>query len=365
MRRREFILALGGAATWPLAVRAQQPALPVIGFLHSASAEDYAQQLSAFLKGLGEKGYLDGRNVTIQYHWAGYRLDRLPAMASDLVHRQVNVIAATSTPAALAAKAATTNIPIVFETGGDPVQLSLVTSLDQPGGNITGVTQLNWEIIPKRLELLHELLPTATTIALLVNQTDSVYADMQSREALAAAHILGLELHVLNASSDGEFDDVFAKLIALRAGGLVIGEDVLFTSHREQLATMAVRHGVPTIYKGREFAAAGGLMSYGSDVKDAYRLAGIYTGRVLKGEKPADLPVQQATKVELFINLKAAHALAITVPLPLSGRADGMIDRQAPLNAGTGVVPFAGPGLASRRCVAGMATARPAHQRAA
>ncbi len=327
MRRREFITLVSSAViAWPLATRAQQSAMPVIGFLNADSPEGYARQLSAFLKGLGEKGYVDGRNVVIEYHWAGNRLDRLPAMAAHLVHRQVTVIAATSTPAALAAKAATTNMPIVFETGGDPVQLGLVASLNQPGGNVTGVTQLNWEVIPKRLELMHELLPSASAIAFLVNPTDSVYAEMQSREALAAAHTLGLGLHVLNAGSERDFDEVFAKLIALRAGGLVIAEGAVFTSHSEQLAALAVHHGVPTIYKGREFAAAGGLMSYGSDVRDSYRLAGIYTGRVLKGEKPADLPVQQATKIELFINLTAAKALGITVPLPLSGRADELIE---------------------------------------
>jgi putative tryptophan/tyrosine transport system substrate-binding protein len=264
--------------------------------------------------------------VAIEYRWAENRLDRLPAMAADLVHRQVTVIAATSTPAALAAKAATTKIPIVFETGGDPVQLGLVARLNQAGGNVTGVTQLNWEVIPKRLELLHELLPTASAIALLVNPTDSVYTEMQLREAQAAAHTLGLGLHVLNAESERDFDGVFAKLIALRAGGLVIAEETLFTSHSEQLAVLALHHGVPTIYKGREFVTAGGLMSYGSDIKDSYRLAGIYTGRVLKGRKPADLPVQQATRVELFINLKVAKALGIAVPLPLSGRADELIE---------------------------------------
>ena len=327
MRRRDFIKAIAGsAAAWPIAAGAQQSTIPVIGFLNADSPQGYGRQLSAFLKGLGENGYADGRNVAIEYRWAGNRLDRLPAMAADLVHRQVTVIAATSTPAALAAKAATTNIPIVFETGGDPVQLGLVARLNRPGGNVTGVTQLNWEILLKRMELLHELLPTAGVIALLINPTASVYAEMQSREALAAAHTLGLDLRVLNASTARDFDSVFADLIHLRAGGLVIGEDAFFTSHIKQLAALTIHHSVPAVYKTREFVAAGGLLSYGSEVTDAYRLAGIYTGRVLKGEKPADLPVQQATKVELYINLKTAKTLGITVPLPLSGRANELIE---------------------------------------
>jgi len=326
VKRRDFITLLGGAAAWPFAARAQQPAMPVIGFLNADSPQGYARQLSAFLKGLGENGYVDGRNVAIEYRWAGGRLDRLPAMAADLIHRQVTVIAATSTPAALAAKAATTNIPIVFETGGDPVQLGLVDRLNRPGGNVTGVTQLNWEILPKKLELLHELLPTEGVIALLINPTDSVYAETQSRKALAAAHTLGLNLHVLNASTEGDFDSVFADLIHLRAGGLVIGEDAFFNSHFKQLAALTVHHLVPAVYKSREFVAAGGLLSYGGSGTDAYHLAGVYTGRILKGDKLADLPVQQPTKFELFINLRTAKTLGITVPLPLSGRADEVIE---------------------------------------
>jgi putative ABC transport system substrate-binding protein len=282
--------------------------------------------LSAFLKGLGETGYVDGRNVAIEYRWAEGRYDRLPAMATDLVHRQVTVIAATSTAAALAAKAATTTIPIVFEMGSDPVRLGLINSLNRPDGNITGVTQLNWEVIPKRLELLHELLPTARVMALLVNPTDSVYAEMQSRAVLAAAHTLGLELHVLNASTEDDFDSVFANVVHLRAGGLVIGGGAFFYSRIKQLAALAIRHAVPAVFQSREFVAAGGLLSYGSEVTDAYRLAGVYTGRVLKGDRLADLPILQATKVELFINLKTAKALGITVPLPLSGRADEVLE---------------------------------------
>ena len=327
MKRRAFISLLGGTmAAWPLAARAQQPAMPVIGFVNPTSAQSFARPLSAFLKGLGETGYVEGRNVAIEYRWAENRNDRLPAMVADLVRRQVSVIAATSTPAAVAAKAATTTIPIVFEIGSDPIQLGLVASLSRSGGNITGATQLVQEVTPKMLELLHELLPTAHVMALLVNPTSPALAQTYTSKVLAAAHTLGLELHVLNASSECDFDGVFARLIELRAGGLVIGAEAFFTSHSEQLAALAAHYGVPTIYKGREFAAAGGLMSYGSDITDSYRLAGIYTGRVLKGAKPADLPVQQATKIELYINLKTARALGINVPLPVSGRADEVFE---------------------------------------
>jgi putative tryptophan/tyrosine transport system substrate-binding protein len=282
--------------------------------------------LSAFLKGLGETGYVEGHNVAIEYRWGEGRSDRLPALAADLIHNQVAVIAATSTPAALAAKAANTTIPIVFETGSDPVRIGLVASLARPGGNVTGVTQTNVEITPKRLELLHELLPAASVMALLVNPTDPTQAETTTRDVQGAARTLGLELHVLNASSERDFDGVFAKLIELRAGGLVIGGDPFFTSRIEQLAAMAVHHAVPVIYQWREFAVAGGLLSYGSDITDAYRLAGNYTGRILKGDKPADLPVQQATKVELIVNLKTAKALGLTVPTALLVRADEVIE---------------------------------------
>jgi putative tryptophan/tyrosine transport system substrate-binding protein len=327
MRRREFITLLGGTVVaWPLAARAQQSALPVVGFLNAASPQGYARQLAAFLKGLNESGYVDGHDVVIQYLWAEGRNDRLPAMAADLVHSHVAVIAATTTPAALAAKAATTTIPIVFETAADPVQLGLVANLNRPGGNATGVTQTNQEVAPKRLELLHELLPTASVMVLLVNPADPALAEPTMKEALAAADTLGLELHVLNASTERDFDAVFTKLIQLRAGGLVIGPDAFFTSRSEQLAALSLRHAVPTIYEHRVFAAAGGLMSYGSDTSESYRLAGNYTGRILKGEKPADLPVQQATKVELYINMKTAKALGITFPLTLLGRADEVIE---------------------------------------
>ena len=325
--RRDFITLIGGAAlAWPLAARAQQSAL-LVGFINAASAQGYARALSAFLNGLSETGYVDGHNVAIEYGWAEGRIDRLPAMAADLVRRQVAVIAATSTPAALAAKAATTTIPIVFETGTDPVRLGLVASLNRPGGNVTGVTQISVEVAPKQLELVHELLPTARVMALLVNPADPTLAEANSSAFLSAAHTLGLELHVLNASTEGDFDAVFAKLVQLRAGGLVIGGDPFFTSRSgEQLAALALRHAVPAVYKGREFVAAGGLMSYGSDVSDSYHLAGTYTGRILKGDKPADLPIQQATKIELIINLKTAKTLGLTVPLSLLGRADEVIE---------------------------------------
>jgi putative ABC transport system substrate-binding protein len=327
MHRRDFIKVVAGSAvTWPLAARAQQPTLPVVGFVSFASAKGYAPLSSAFLKGLSEAGYVDGRNVVVEFHWAEDRVDRLPAMVADLVRRQVVVIAATSTEGALAAKAATTTIPIVFATASDPIQLGLVTNLNRPGGNVTGVTSLHFEIAPKRLELLHELLPTAKVIALLVNPANPNVAETNIKLFQMAARTLGLELHVLNASNERDLDGVFAKLIQLGAGGLVIGPDSFFTGRNEQLAALSVRHAVPAIYQGRSFAVAGGLLSYGGETADAYRLAGIYVGRVLKGEKPADLPVQQATKVELYINLKTAKALGITVPLPLSGRADELFE---------------------------------------
>ena len=299
--------------------------MPVVGFLNAASAEG-TRQLTAFLKGLGEAGYVDGRNVTIEYRWADGRSDRLPAMAADLVQRQVAVIAATSTPAALAAKASTTTVPIVFETGADPVRLGLVANLNRPGGNITGVTNLIVEVAPKRLQMLHELVPMATSIALLINPSEPTAAETQSRDVLSAARNLGLELHVLNASSESDLDGVFAEVTKMRVGGLVIGGSPFFTSRSEQLAALTVHHAVPAVYQGRAFAVVGGLLSYGADIADAYHLVGNYTGRILKGDKPGDLPVQQATKVELYINLKTAKALGVNVPNTLIGRADEVIE---------------------------------------
>jgi putative ABC transport system substrate-binding protein len=326
LRRRQFITLLGGAGVWPVVVRAQQPVMPVIGFLNVASSDGYRSMVTAFRQGLQESGYVEGRNVAIEFRWAEGRSDRLPALAADLVHRQLTVIAATSTPAALAAKAATTTIPIVFETGGDPITLGLVANLNRPGGNVTGVTQLNTEVAPKRLELLHELVPTARAIALLVNPTSPGLTEFVLRASQAAAQTLGLNLHVINASTESDFDGVFANVIRLRAGGLVIGADPFFTSRQEQLAALALHHAVPTVYEYHEFVAAGGLASYSGSITDAYRLAGVYAARILKGEKPGELPVQQATKFEMFLNLKTAKALGITVPLPLLGRADEVIE---------------------------------------
>jgi len=327
MKRREFITLLSGvAAAWPLAARAQQAATPVIGYLTARGSGDDPYRLVAFRQGLKDTGLVEGHSVTIEYRFADNQNERLPALAADLVNRQVSVIAATTTPAALAAKAATAIIPIVFEVGSDPLQLGLVASLNRPGGNVTGVTQASEEVAPKRLELLHELLPKAGVLALLVNPTAPALAEPQKREVLSAAQALGIDLHVLNASTEQDFDRIFAKLTELRAGGLVIGGDAFFTSHAKQLAALTVQHAVPAIYQWREFAAAGGLMSYGSNVTETHRLVGIYAGRILKGGKPADLPVQQAAKVEMFINLKTARALGITIPLPLSGRADEIFE---------------------------------------
>jgi putative tryptophan/tyrosine transport system substrate-binding protein len=327
MRRREVITLLGAAtAAWPLTARAQQPALPVIGFLSSRAPDDAPELLAAFLQGLQDAGFVEGQNVTIEYRFAGNQNDRLPELAADLVRRQVTVMAAPTTPAALAAKSATATIPIVVATAGDPVRLGLVASLNRPGGNVTGVTLLFVEVAAKRLELLHELIPTATIVGMLVNPANPPIAEANASAVLSAARSLGLELHVLKASTERDFDGVFANLIQLRAGGLVIGGDPFFTGRQEQLAALAIRQAVPTVYENREFVAAGGLMSYGGNLPDAYRLAAVYAARILKGEKPADLPVQQSTKVELFLNLKTAKALGITVPLPLLARADEVIE---------------------------------------
>jgi putative ABC transport system substrate-binding protein len=326
MRRREFISLFGGLATVPLAARAQQAAMPVVGYLNASSPEDVKPRAAAFRRGLQESGYVEGQNVAIEYRWAEGQIERLPAMAADLVQRRVIVIVATTTPAALAAQAATTTIPIVFETGSDPVRLGLVVNLNRPGGNATGVTSLIVEVQPKRLELLHELLPTVSVMALLVNPNDRALAQAQARELLSAARNLGLDLHVLNASSERDFDAVFTDIKRLRAGGLVIGAGSVFVGGINKLASLTVRHAVPAIYQERNFTAAGGLMSYGSDVSDSYRLAGVYTGRILKGENPAELPVIQPTKFELVFNLKTAKALGLTVPPTLLARADEVIE---------------------------------------
>ena len=325
MKRRQFIMLLGGAAAaWPLAARAQQAAMPVIGFLNGGSSWEYAQMADAFRKGLGEIGYIEGRNVWIEYRWAEGRYERLPALAADLVRRQVSVIAA-NTPASPIAKAATTSIPIVFLTSADPVAAGLVASLNRPGGNLTGVAVLNVEVGPKRLELLHEAVPAASVVALLINPTHPT-AEAQSRDMQAAARSLGLQLHALHASTERDFDTVFARLVQLRAGALIIGADAFFINQSEQLAALALRHAVPAIATYREFVAAGGMMSYGGDLADSFRIMGVYSGRILKGEKAADLPVQQETKFALIINLKTAKALGITVPISLLGRADEVIE---------------------------------------
>jgi putative tryptophan/tyrosine transport system substrate-binding protein len=326
MRRREFIALLGGAAAaWPLAARAQQSAVPVIGFLNGASPDGYAPMVAAFRQGLKEAGYVEGQNVAVEYRWAEGQYDRLAALAADLVHRGVSAIAATSTPANLVAKAATATIPIVFTTGDDPVRLGLVSNLRRPGGNITGVSVLDREVAGKRLEVAHELLPAATVVAVLVNPNNRLYAESEMGELQRAAVTLGLRLSVLRANTEADIDDAF-KSVQQRVGMLVIGGDAFFNSREERLAALALRHSVPAVYQHRAFVAAGGLMSYGGSITDAYRLAGGYIGRILKGEKPTDLPVLQSTKVELYINLKTAKALGITVPLPLSGRADELVE---------------------------------------
>ena len=327
MRRRDIITSIGGAMAWPIVARAQQPAMPVIGFLGSASPDLYPIGLRAFRQGLGETGYVEGRNVTVEYRWANGQNDRLPALAADLVRHQVNVIVAPgSTPAALAAKAATATIPIIFQLGTDPVAAGLVARLARPGGNVTGVTNINTELAPKRLELLRELIPTAKLIAVLVNPTSTFIAENISKDLQSTARTLGLQLKILNASTERDFDTVFATLAQLRADALVIAPDAMFISRSEQLGALTLRHAVPAITQYREFAVAGGLMSYGGNSTEAVRMLGTYTGRVLKGEKPADLPVVQSAKVELVINLKTAKALGITVPNTLIGRADEVIE---------------------------------------
>ena len=323
-----FIALLGGAATaWPFAAHSQQPAMPSIGFLGSESPQRTAGLLHFFHQGLGELGFAEGQNVTVEYRWAEGQNDRLPGLAADLVRRGVSVIAApATTPGALAAKAATAIIPIVMFTAGDPVALGLVASLNRPGGNITGTTSLAGELAPKRLELMREIVPTARTMALLINPTNPTLMSATTKEAEAAAHVLGIDLHILHARTDREFDTVFARLAELRASGLVIAVDSFFTARRVQLAEMALRHRVPAIYQSREFAEAGGVMSYGGSLADGFRLVGLYTGRILKGEKPADLPVVQVSKVELIVNLRIAKTLGLTVPLSLLGRADEVIE---------------------------------------
>ena len=317
---------LGGAAAWPLVVRAQQSGMPVVGFLNTASEKPFANLVRAFREGLGEAGYAEGRNVSIEYRWADGHDARLPDLVADLVRRQVSVIAATGgSPAAVAAKAATGTIPIVFQTGVDPVEIGLVRSLSRPGGNITGSTMIADQLGPKRLEILREVIPRAKLIGAIFNPA-SPSASRFRREVEETADALGLLVHVVHVSSESAFEAAFAELERLHVGALVIVANPLFNGRSERLAELTLRHKIPSIYQFREFAAAGGLLSYGGSITDAYRQVGVYAGRILNGDKPADLPVQQSTKVEFFINLNTAKLLGLTIPLPLLGRADEVIE---------------------------------------
>ena len=326
MRRREFINLIGGAVTWPLAARAQQGAMPVIGFLCSGSQVSDAPRVAAVQRGLSENGYVVGRNASAEYRWADDQNDRLRALAIDLAHHPVTVIVAIgTTPAALAAKAATSTVPIVFTIGSDPVEIGLVSALNSPGGNATGVSFLNRVIVAKQVELLHEAVPSGAVIGFLVNPTNP-YTDLDVRDAQAAADALGLKLIVAKAAAESDFEKAFVTLAQNRVGALLVAGNLFFNDQRGRLVALATREAMPAMFAWREAAAAGGLMSYGASIPEAFRQAGIYTGRILKGEKPADLPVQQSTKVELVINLKTAKALGLTFPLSLLGRADEVIE---------------------------------------
>jgi putative tryptophan/tyrosine transport system substrate-binding protein len=324
MRRRDFVAALGGAAAWPLATRAQQAAMPVIGFLSPGSLEGDAARLNALRSGLAEIGYVEGQNVAIEYRGARYQYEHLPALAADLVSRQARVIVVVSTTPTLATKATTKTVPIVFSIGGDPVQFGIVTSLNRPNGNITGVYNLNTAVVGKRLELLREMLPATRVIAMVVNPSSAV-GDVETKELSEAARALGVEIRILNAANENEIDTAFAALAKERIP-LVVSSDNLFTDRPVRLVLLAARHAIPTIYPYGWFAAAGGLMSYGPDLAEAYRQVGTYAGKILKGAEPAELPIQQVAKVELVINLNTAKMLGITFPLTLLGRADKVIE---------------------------------------
>jgi putative ABC transport system substrate-binding protein len=328
LKRREFIRLLGGAAaTWPLAARAQQPAMPVVGFLDGGAADTSAGLAAAFRKGLGEAGYVEGQNVTVEYHWLQGQYDGLPELTADLVRRRVAVIAIPGTTnATIAAKAATATIPIVFGTGEDPVKLGLVASLARPGGNATGVNYFTQEVNAKRLAFLHELVPKAVRVAVLLNPANATSAETTTQEVQEAARAIGLQIQILNATSGGEIDAAFATLARERPDALFVAADVFFSSRRVQFATLAARERIPAAYSQRESVAAGGLMSYGTDRTDSFRQVGVYAGNVLKGAKPADLPVVQSTKFELLINLQTARALGLTVPANLLATADEVIE---------------------------------------
>jgi len=326
MKRREFVsLLVGGAAAWPLVARAQQPAMPVIGYLNSRSRDTDTPFLAAFHRGLNETGYVEGQNVAIEYRWAEGQYDQLPVLATDLVRRRVTVMAATSTPAALAAKAATSAIPIVFTTAADPIAVGLVDSLSRPSGNVTGVNSYLSDLGAKRLELLRQLVPTAALIGMLVNP-NYPDAESQAKDVKEAARTLGQQVHVVNADSEGDLDRAFATFIELKADALLVSLDSFFLSRREQLVALAARHKIPVMYFARDFVLAGGLMSYGSDLADSYRQAGVYTGRILKGAKPGDLPVLQPTKFELIVNTATAKSLGLSIPDRLLALADEVIE---------------------------------------
>jgi len=327
MRRREFIAALGGvAAAWPLAARAQQPAMPVVGYLNLGSPESDASRLTGLRRGLNETGYVEGRNFVIEYRWAGNQADRLPALVAELVQLRVAVIVTAGLPPALAAKAATTSIPIVFGVGADPAQLGLVASLNRPGGNLTGFNAFTNELAAKGLALLHELVPSTAAIGFLVNPNNPAASEVTTRDVLAAAPVMGLKIEILKAGTDREIDAAFVRLVQARTEALLVGADLFFNSRIEQIVALAARHAIPTMYSYREFVVAGGLISYGMSLVEQYRQVGLYTGRILKGEKPADLPVIQATKFELIINLKTAKALGLQIPDRLLALADEVIE---------------------------------------